>query len=478
MEKLKTEFPKDFLWGGAVAANQVEGAWNIDGKKADLSDIFPNGAHMPADREIIPGKYYPNHEAVDFYHRYEADLDYFQEMGFKCFRTSINWSRIFPDGDETEPNEAGLKFYDDLIDGIIARGMAPVITISHYETPLNLVDKYGSWRDRKLIGYFVHFCETIFKRYGDRVKYWMTFNEINNMRRMPATAGGIFFEDGENELEVMYQNTHHMFVAHSLAIKVGRELMPDAKIGCMMSLSNVYPNTCNPNDVFETLELRRASLFYSDVMIRGKYPSYINRIWEKANVQVKFEPGDEEIISTYLSDYLGFSYYRTTTHVYGEPFAGHTGGDQGTPNPYIGTTPWGWQIDPVGFRYTFNELYDRYQIPLFCVENGLGQFDEVTEDGKIHDDYRSSYLIQHVAAMKEAIKDGVDIMGYTWWGPIDLVSVGTGEMSKRYGFVYVDKDNEGNGSLKRIKKDSLETYKTIIATNGTTLDDLVAKLDD
>ena len=469
MKPLQTKFPENFLWGGAIAANQAEGAYNEDGKGLDIASCFPHGIKHEYDGEPLPGKYYPSHVAIDFYHRYKEDLELMQEMGFKVFRTSIHWSRIFPNGDDAEPNEAGLKFYDDLFDEMRSRGMEPLVTLSHYETPVHLVKEYGSWRNRKLIDFFLRYCEVVFKRYAGKVKYWLTFNEINNMRRMPGAAGGIFFEEGENHQQAVYQAIHHMFVANALAVKLCHEIIPDAKIGCMLSLSNTYPHTCKPEDVFETMELRRRSLLFGDVMIRGYYPNYMSRIWAEENVQVQMEPGDEELLRKHTVDYLGFSYYRTSTHEFGQPFSGDTGGDQGTPNPYLETTPWGWQIDPLGLRYTLNELYDRYQIPLFVVENGLGQVDTPDENGQIHDDYRIDYLRRHLQAVKEAIADGVEIMGYTYWGPIDSVSAGTGEMKKRYGFIYVDRDNDGNGTLERRKKDSFAYYANVIRTNGEEL---------
>lgn len=469
MKELQTTFPHNFLWGGAIAANQAEGAYLEGGKGLDISNCFPHGIKHEFDFEPHVDKFYPTHEAIDFYHRYREDLGLMQEMGFKVFRTSINWSRIFPNGDDEQPNEEGLKFYDNLFDEMHRRGMEPLVTLSHYETPLHLVHQYGSWRNRKLIDFFLRYCEVVFRRYGSKVKYWLTFNEINNMRRMPGAAGGIFFAEGEHHQQVVYQACHHMFVANSLAIKLCHEIIPDAKIGCMLSLSNTYPHTCRPEDVFETMELRRRSLLFGDVMIRGYYPSYMARIWDEEGVQVQMKDGDEDILRRYTADYLGFSYYRTSTHEYGQPFCGDTGGDQGTPNPYLETTPWGWQIDPLGLRYTLNELYDRWQIPLFVVENGLGQIDEPDERGEIHDTYRIDYLRRHLQALKDAIRDGVEVMGYTYWGPMDIVSAGTGEMKKRYGFVYVDRDNQGNGTMARRKKDSFAYYAKVIASNGEDL---------
>jgi 6-phospho-beta-glucosidase len=341
-----------------------------------------------------------------------------------------------------------------------------VITISHYETPLNLLKTYGGWRSRKLIEFYARYCEVIFERYKNKVKYWMGFNEINNMHTIPYAAGAVKFEEGENILQPIYQSSHNMFVASALAVKLCHKIIPESKIGCMLSLSAVYPNTCHPDDVFHSYELRRRSLFFADVLLRGYYPSYVKRIWKEHNVSIEMEVGDEEIIKQYTSDYLAFSYYRSTTYKAGMPILGNTGGILGIDNPYLETTPWGWQIDPKGLRYVCNELYDRYQKPLFIVENGLGTNDELEEGDKINDDYRISYLKDHIKEMAEAIEDGVDLMGYTWWGPIDIVSAGTGEMKKRYGFIYVDKDNEGKGTLKRLKKKSFHWYKKVIESNG------------
>ena len=464
-------FPKNFLWGGAIAANQAEGAYNEDGKGLSVADILPVGADRfkNVELEIKEEKYYPSHEAIDFYHTYKEDIKELSEIGMKCFRTSIAWSRIFPNGEDKEPNEKGLEFYDNLFDEL-RNGMEPVITISHFETPLNLITKYGGWKNRKLIDFYVNYCNVIFNRYKDKVKYWMTFNEINHAHTLPLIAAAIVVNEDENKLQDIYQASHNMLVASAKAVIIGHEINKDFKIGCMLSLSPIYPASCKPEDVFESYELRRRSLFYSDIQMLGEYPSYFKRIEKENNINIEIEDEDIEILKKGVCDYLGFSYYRSSLHEAGMKILGNTGGLLGKKNPYLSETKWGWPIDPLGLRYVCNELTDRYHKPLFIVENGLGAIDEVTEDGKIHDEERMEYLKKHVIMMNEAIEDGADIIGYTWWGPIDIVSAGTGEMRKRYGFVYVDKDNNGNGTLKRIKKDSYNYYKQIIATNGENLE--------
>lgn len=465
-------FPKGFLWGGAIAANQAEGAWLEAGKGMDLASCFTHGLHHKFRGRPVEGEYNAHEVAIDFYHRYPEDIALFAEMGFQVFRTSIAWSRIFPTGVEEEPNEAGLAFYDRLFDELLAHGIQPLVTISHYEMPLHLVEAYGGWRNRKLIGLFERYCRVLFERFGGKVKLWLTFNEINNMRRnADYVAGVIFDEDEPSPKQLIYQSAHHMFVASARANQLCHELVPDAKIGCMLSLSNVYPFNCDPQAVFETMDIRRKSLFFSDVMVRGSYPSYIYRLWHDNDVHIEIEPGDLELMRSYPSEFIAFSYYRSSAHEAGKPSFFDTGGEFSTPNPFLETSEWGWQIDPMGLRYTCNEIYDRYQVPIFPVENGLGAEDVVEADGSIHDGYRIAYLREHLIALREAVRDGVDIMGYAYWGPIDIVSAGTGEMRKRYGFIYVDKDNEGNGTLERRKKDSFAWYQRVIATNGASLDD-------
>ncbi|QNQ19643.1 family 1 glycosylhydrolase [Kosakonia sp. SMBL-WEM22] len=460
-------FPNDFLWGGAIAANQAEGAWDEDGKGPSIADVVRGGiASGKHDAVIDPNLYYASHQAVDFYHHYKEDVALFAEMGFKCFRTSIAWSRIFPRGDETTPNEAGLQFYDNLFDELLKYGIEPVITLSHYETPLALYQEYGGWKNRQLIDFFTRYCETVFRRYQGKVKYWMTFNELNNMNRMPFATGAVDVDASPQEI---WQANHHQFVANALANKLCHEIMPNALIGCMLSLSTVYPASCNPEDIFSTMQLRRRSLLFSDVMMLGEYPAYAKRLLNDLGVKLETAEGDMQLLKAYPSDYLGFSYYRSVLHQAGGQFRVDTGGTAGLDNPFLEKTEWGWPIDPLGFRIVCNELADRYRKPLFIVENGYGGVDEVETNGEINDQARIDYGRRHIQAMAEAIADGCEIMGYTWWGPIDIVSAGTGEMKKRYGFIYVDKDNEGNGTLKRSKKRSFSWYQQVIASNGEVL---------
>lgn len=475
-----TKFPEGFLWGGAIAANQAEGGYLEGGKGLTTVDLMPTGKRRwnvlvgnLDSFEPVEGEFYPSHEAIDFYHRYKEDIALFAEMGFKSFRLSISWARIFPNGDETEPNEAGLKFYDDVFDECLKYGIEPVVTIAHFDVPVHLVKEYGSWRNRKLVELFEKYAVTLFKRYKDKVKYWMTFNEINMLLHLPFVGAGLVFKEGDNKVQIQYQAAHHQLVASALAVKACHEIIPDAMIGCMLAGGATYPYTCHPDDVFKAMEKDRESFFFIDVQSRGEYPGYAKRFFRENNLTIEMEPGDEELLKTGTVDYIGFSYYgsratSTDPEVLKQISSGNVFAS--VENPYLEKSEWGWPIDAKGFRYTCNQLYDRYQKPLFVVENGLGAVDEVTADGEIIDDYRIEYLRKHIAEMGEAIQDGVEILGYTSWGPIDLVSASTGEMKKRYGYIYVDKDNEGNGTLKRLKKKSFDWYKQVIASNGEILD--------
>lgn len=464
-------FPEGFLWGGAVSANQTEGAYLEDGKGLCIIDGMRCGEGR-FDLDVVPDPdtYYPSHGAIDFYHRFEQDLDLMQGMNFNAYRTSIAWSRVFPMGDEEAPNEAGLAFYDKMIDAIVARGMEPVITVTHYETPMHLAVKHNGWASRELIDHFLRFCDVVFRRYGDKVRYWMLFNEMNNTWKRPLLAASIV-DFKEDDYQTAYQASHHLLVANARAVELARSLMPNAKMGAMISSSNIYPATCHPEDVWGTMQLRRRTLMYADVMMNGEYPYYAKRMLRDYGVELCIEEGDLECLRKNTCDYLAFSYYRTNTFDRHMEIGVDTGGISGADNPYLEKTAWGWAVDPLGLRYTLNELYDRYRAPLFIVENGIGVADEFDEDGKIHDSYRIDYIRAHVKAVREALEDGVDVMGYLYWGPIDIVSAGTGEMSKRYGFIYVDRDDEGNGSLDRVTKDSYRWFGRLIASNGASIDE-------
>lgn len=468
---------KDFLWGGAVAAHQLEGGWKEDGKGMSVADVMTAGANG-VDREItdgvIPGKNYPNHEAIDFYHHYKEDIKLFAEMGFKCFRTSIAWTRIYPTGVEEEPNEAGLQFYDEVFDTCLSYGIEPVITLSHFEMPYYLVKEFGGFRDRRCIDHFVRFAKTCFERYQDKVKYWMTFNEINNQVNFkedfaPFTNSGLHFKEGENREQLMYQAAHHELVASALAVQAGHQINPKFQIGCMIAMCPIYPYSCDPKDMMMSVSAMQKRYWFADVHVRGAYPNYLKSYWKRKGIQVIMEQEDEEILKNGCVDYIGFSYYMSfvVKAMENNPNYDYDESRDKVINPYIPRSDWGWAIDPEGLRYSLNWFYDRYGLPLFIVENGFGAYDKVEEDGAIHDTYRVDYLKAHIEAMKTCVEeDGVDLMGYTPWGCIDLVSAGTGEMEKRYGFIFVDKDNQGNGTLSRSKKDSFYWYQKVIKSNG------------
>ncbi|MDR2024137.1 MAG: 6-phospho-beta-glucosidase [Hungatella sp.] len=471
---------ENFLWGGATAANQCEGGWKEGNRGKGTVDVIPWGENrfpvMQGEmdyRQVPEDSYYPSREAIDMYGHYKEDIALFAEMGFKCYRFSFSWSRIFPTGEEEEPNEEGLKFYEDFIDELIKYGIEPVVTICHFDVPLALVEKYGSWKNRKVIDCFVKYCDAIFRRFRDKVTYWITFNEINMLLHLPFMGAGIRFFKGEDETQVKYQAAHNELVASAMATRLAHQINPDFKIGCMLAAGNFYPYSCNPEDVWESIKKDRENYFFIDVQARGEYPAYAKKMFEREGIKLETGPEDYEILKEHTVDFISFSYYAsrcasTSKDVITKSTSGNV--MKSIKNPYLKESEWGWQIDPLGLRITLNTLYDRYQKPLFIVENGLGAVDSLEEDGSINDDYRISYLEEHIKAMIEAVdEDGVDLLGYTPWGCIDLVSASTGEMKKRYGFIYVDKDNEGNGTLKRSRKKSFEWYKNVIASNGAVL---------
>lgn len=462
---MKTGFPKDFLWGGAIAANQIEGAHLSGGKGLSTSDIQPGGI-FGGNVVRTPGDFNIKDLAIDFYHRYVEDIALFAEMGFTCLRFSIAWSRIFPQGDETIPNEEGLAFYDKVLDELEKYGITPLITLSHYEMPLGLVEHHGGWGNRSVIDCFEHYARTLFNRYGQRVKLWLTFNEINISLHAPFTGVGL---PPESDKEAIYQAIHHQLVASALAVKACHELLPDARIGNMLLGALQYPLTCKPADVWQAMQGNRDWIFFGDVQVRGRYPGYILRTWRDAGIEVKFEPSDEAILAAHTIDFISFSYYASGCASADQREQHRSNIINLIPNPYLSASEWGWQIDAEGLRIILNLLWDRYQKPLFIVENGLGAKDKVDADGNVCDLYRIHYLREHLLQVAEALEDGVEVMGYTSWGPIDLVSVGTAQMSKRYGFIHVDRDDEGQGTLARTRKQSFFWYRDVIASRGATL---------
>lgn len=485
--------PENFLWGGAVAANQCEGAYLTDGKGLSISDVmtkgskdeprkltwlipetgetgftgvgFPLPVRLPENARLAPldHVYYPSHNAIDFYHHYQSDIVLAKELGLKCMRISINWARIYPNGDDREPNEKGLQFYDEVIDKLLEAGIEPLITLSHYEMPLNLVNSYGGWLDYRLIEYFERYVTTLFHRYKGRVKYWLTFNEINAIFISPYMTAGLL----KNDEQSIAQALHHQFVASARAVKAAREIDPNMRIGQMICRGPLYSLTSNPKDKLALME-RRHEEGAPEVQVLGYYPQYKLKEYERKGIKVEMLPEDMEVIKHNTVDFIGFSCYGSTVVTADKEKLANTGNMLlGVKNEYLQQSEWGWTIDPDCIRLTLNELYDRYHKPLWIVENGLGAFDKLEDDGKIHDQYRIDFLEAQIKSMQEAVEiDGVDLIGYTPWGWIDLVSAGTGEMNKRYGFVYVDCDDDGNGSLKRYKKDSFYWYKKVIENNG------------
>lgn len=486
------ELPKEFLWGAATAAAQYEGGFNEEGRGVSTSDYVTGGcasAKLPrrvtiqgldgntrfVDREdsigecekgcILPDVYYPSHKATDFYHHWEEDIGLMAEMGLKCYRMSISWSRIFPLGgmEGEEPNERGLKFYENVFKECRAHGIEPMVTLFHFDSPAQLADIWDSWLDARNIDCYLRYCEVVFSRYKKLVKYWLTINEINVLRGY--TRMGCRKTDANSR----YQAMHNLFVASASAVKLGHQICPEFKIGITLALSGIYPGNCKPETIMNSYLFRRRALFFSDVVMRGAYPGYTESMFKKLGVDsIITNPDDLKVIAEGIPDYLAFSYYRTTIYQAGLKESTDTGGQMGCKNPYLEETPWGWPIDPIGLRYVLNELYDRYQKPLYICENGMGTNDVLEQNGSVHDYYRIKYLREHINAMKAAVcEDGVDVMGYAVWSAVDIVSSGTGEMDKRYGLIYVDMDNYGKGSMKRYKKDSFYWYKKVIAANGS-----------
>ncbi|TGY41158.1 glycoside hydrolase family 1 protein [Clostridium sartagoforme] len=484
---MKNKFPENFLWGGALSACQAEGAYNVDGKTLTVPEVMPFNSkndrkvtkQLKITREMIEEAKndpdtvkYPKRRGIDFYHTYKEDMALFKEMGFKVFRYSISWARLFPNGDDKEPNELGLKFYDNIIDECLKYGMEPLITISHFDFPIVLIEKFGGWYNRELIDLYLRYCEVIFNRYKGKVKYWVTFNEINMSIKAGPKTMGVIDEGQDNYEEMLFQALHHQFVAAAKATKLAHEIDKENKIGSMVAYFTTYPYTCKPADALAMQkDDQMKNLFYLDILNGGKYPYYSKKYFKEHNINLDIEDGDLEVIKENTADFVGMSYYNSMVSSNDGDQLELTAGNVHSvyKNPHLDANEWGWQIDPIGLRYTLNHVYDRFGLPVFILENSSGFFDELTEDNKVHDPYRVEFLRKHIEQLKLAIEDGVEVIGYTMWGPIDMISSGTSEMSKRYGFIYVDQDDYGNGTMKRYKKDSFYWYKNVIATNGEEL---------
>ena len=467
---MTTAFPDGFLWGGATAANQLEGAHDADGKGLSIQDVMPRGVAGPPTDEPTPDNL--KLVGIGHYHRYAEDIALFAEMGFTVYRFSIAWSRIFPNGDEETPNEPGLAFYDRLLDELERHGIEPLVTISHYETPLHLATTYDGWIDRRMIGFYERYARTLFERYGHRVRYWLTFNEINSVLHAPLLSGGIWTPRERLSEADLYQAIHHELVASASATRIAREVNPELRVGCMLLAMPIYPLTPDPQDVLQVLHADHGNLAFGDVHVRGEYPGYLLRSLRDKGIVLDITDEDRQTLRNHTVDFVSFSYYMSICESAGGGEAGLGNILGGVRNPKLPASEWGWQIDPVGLRIVLNQFWDRWGKPLFIVENGLGARDELVEvDGvkTVEDDYRIAYLNDHLVQVREAIADGVDVLGYTWWGPIDVVSAFTAQLSKRYGFIYVDRDDDGTGTLARYRKKSFGWYRDTIASNGANL---------
>lgn len=487
MKELKKGFSDNFLWGGATAANQIEGAYLEGGKGLSTSDFAAykdpyakgkvnnftfdvSSAELNKYKENPDAFDFPKRRGIDFYHRYEEDIALFAEMGFKVFRLSISWARIFPTGLEDKPNEEGLAFYDKVFDECAKYGIEPLVTMSHYEMPITLTEKYNGWMSRELVPLFEKYARAILERYKNKVKYWITFNEMNMNLNSLYTGAGILEDLVDHKLQAAYQASHHQFVASALTVKAAKEIIPNVQIGCMINQIEAYAKTTKPEDQLQAVKSNQLNMFYPDVQARGEYPTYMVKYFADNQIKLDIKEQDEQILKEGTVDFVAISYYMSHVAEAREDAAELAGTfDSPIKNEHLELSQWDWPIDPMGLRISLIKLYDRYQKPLFVCENGLGARDTLTKDGKVHDDYRIDYLKKHIEQMKEAVKEGVDLMGYTPWGCIDLISCGTSQMTKRYGLIYVDQDDLGNGTLNRYRKDSFFWYKNVIASNGEDL---------
>ena len=471
---------KDFLWGGSIAAHQCEGAWNVDGKGIGIMDLVTSGSYeVPREicKDIEEGKRYPSHEGIDFYHRFKDDIALFGEMGFKALRVSIDWSRIYPNGDDEEPNKKGIEYYQSVVDELLKNGIEPIVTLYHFEMPVNLVRKYGSWTNRKVIDFYLKYCKTMFEALKGKVKYWVTFNEMNHIDPQTEASdiftyiiAGLKFSEMVEKKQTLATIGYNMTLAGVKAVELAHEIDPNNKVGCVFGLTPVYPINCNPVNVMNAFKEMDRDFYQIDAMCNGCFPKYKLKEYKDSDIQLEISNEDKESFYNGKLDFIGVNYYSTSVAHY----EGDDNGEEtlfgGVQNPYLEKSKWGWSIDPIGLRYLLNYVYRRYELPIIVSENGLGAMDKVEADGSINDDYRIDYLNQHLIQLKKAAEeDGVECFGYLMWGPIDLVSATTGEMKKRYGFIYVDKQDDGTGDYSRKKKKSFDWYKEVIESNGESL---------
>ena len=486
-------FSKNFLWGTSISAEQVEGGYDEGGKgltqcdfaaagsASDMRKVYfekvdgtrgsmPQFSRLPdgAKYKLFDDLHYPNHIASDFYHHWEEDLALFHEMGFTTFNTTVAWSRIYPRGLEGGVNQEGIAFYRRVFERAKEYGMDPVITLYKYDEPVYFEETYGGWENREMIDEFVGFATTCFKEFKQYINKWLTFNEINILLEF-HTMGN----DSET-LQTRVVQLHNQMVASARCVKAAHAIDPNLKVGCMIAGYCVYPLTCDPADVMLAEQAFQNHFCYTtDTMMRGAYPTFAPSFWQKNHLHVDITEQDQRDLAEGKCDFIAFSYYMSkvvTTHENSlKAFGAGTKSD--VRNPYLKYSDWGWAIDPVGFRYFLHMLNDRYQKPIFDVENGLGAYDKIAADGHIHDDYRIHYLSAHIQPMKKAVEEGVRLFGYTTWGGLDLVSFTTGQMDKRYGMIYVDMNDKGEGDLHRVRKDSFYWYKKVIASNGEDTDE-------
>lgn len=462
--KLKP-FPKDFLWGASTSAYQVEGAWDEDGKGPSVIDMgkYPEGT---SDFKV----------ASDHYHRYKEDIALFAEMGLKAYRFSIAWTRIYPKG-TGEINEKGIAFYNDLINELLSHNIEPIVTMCHFDLPYALQEK-GGWSNRETIDAYENYAKTLFKHFGDRVKYWLTINEQNMMILHGATIGTVD-PNIKNPEKELYQQNHHMLLAQAKAMKLCHEMCPNAKIGPAPNIISIYPASSKPEDVIAASNFSSIrNWLYLDAAVFGRYNSIAWSYLEEKGYTPTIQEGDMEILKSGKPDFIAFNYYSTSTVAESKNdlsdknstgdqqiAIGEQGVYRGVSNPYLEKTQFGWEIDPIGFRSTLREINERYNLPLLVTENGLGAYDKLEEGDVVNDDYRIDFLRKHIEQAKLAITDGVNLIGYCPWSAIDLISTHQG-ISKRYGFIYVNRDEFDLKDLRRIKKKSFYWYRDVIKSNG------------